>query len=116
MGYRLDIYKIEGENLKNIYYNTKLYGYHDESKFLSFMYLTSIGKLDYDQLFDYSAHNRLALNKKEFTIFCYLYNIDMNNYYEFSNEKDIFINDKIIKKELTDMVDYSDEIYIIGWC
>ena len=117
MGYRLDIHKLENGQTKNIFYGTKLFGYRDESKFLSYMYLVSIGKLEKDEFFDYGSGQNFALNKKEFTIFCYLYNIDMNKFYEYSDKKDIFINTEEIQKELLDDIDeYDNEIYIIGWC
>lgn len=117
MGYRLDIYKVEGNEIKTLFYGTKLYGYHDESEFLSYIYLVSIGKLEKDEMFDYGAGQRFALNKKEFTIFCHLYNIDMNKYYAFSNAKDIFIESDVIKNELmTSLTLYDNEIYIIEWC
>lgn len=115
MGYRLDIHKLENGQTKNIFYGTKLFGYRDESEFLSYMYLVSIGKLEKDEFFNYGSEQNFALNKKEFTIFCYLYNIDMNN--NFKDEKDVFINTKEIQEELLDDIkEYDNEIYIIGWC
>ena len=109
MGYRLDINKLNKGKLENVFYGTKLFGYHDESEFLSYMYLISIGKLEKNEYFDYC----FALNKKEFTIFCYLYNIDINKFYE----KDVFINAEEIQKELLDNIEeYDNEIYVIGWC
>ena len=42
MGYRLNIDKLEGGQLENVYYGTKLYGYKDESNFISFKYLLTI--------------------------------------------------------------------------
>ena len=54
MGYRLDIHKVVNtEKIDNIYYGTKLYGYKDKSNFLSYIYLVSIGKMDYEEFFDY---------------------------------------------------------------
>ena len=115
MGYRLDIHKLENGQTKNIFYGTKLFGYRDESEFLSYMYLVSIGKLEKDEFFNYGSKQNFALNKKEFTIFCYLYNIDMNKFYK--DEKDVFINTKEIQEELLDDIkEYDNEIYIIGWC
>ena len=118
MGYRLDIGKIKEDKIEPLYYGTKLYGYGDEEEFISYLYLISIGKLKGDEYFNYGSGIQFALNKKEFTIFCNLYNIDMNNHYDYSNEKDIFINDETIQNELmTDILDYkNNEIYIIGWC
>lgn len=118
MGYRLDINKIENGEIKNIYYGTKLYGYEHENEFLSYMYLISIGKLEKEEYFNYSSNQNFALNRKEFTIFCYLYNIDMNKFYEYGNgKKNIFINEEEIQKELmTDIQEYDNQIYIIGWC
>lgn len=116
MGYRLDIHKIENQEIVQLYYGTKLYGYVDEEKFLSFMYLISIGKLAPDTYFDYGTSCEFALNRNEFTIFCQLYNIDMNKYYQFKLEKDGFIQIPEIQKELSTSINDKNQIYIIGWC
>lgn len=122
MGYRLDIHKvINTEKTENIYYGTKLYGYEDESNFLSYIYLVSIGKMDYDEFFDYGSNQFICLNKKEFTIFCNLYSKDLA-YSDFNTEEkqidpDWFTNQIEIKKELMqDISEYDNEVYILSWC
>ena len=45
MGYRLNIDELEKGCLENVYYGTKLYGYKDESNFMSFKYLLTSIKL-----------------------------------------------------------------------
>lgn len=107
MGFRLNIDKIEDKEIKNVYYGTKLYGYVDESFLLSFMYLTSIGKIDYDTFFNYGCGVQIPLNKKEFTIFANLYTIDLNKENENYGKKDQFnfIEIDEIKHEILDTND-----------
>lgn len=122
MGYRLNIDKIENGKIKNIYYGTKLYGYCDEADLLSFIYLNSIGKVDYDQYFNYGSSIEITLDQREFTIFANLYELDLKNipteiwggHYE---EDFDFLSIKEIADELLDSLDdYRDDWnYLISW-
>lgn len=83
------------------------------------MYLISIGKLEKDEFFNYGSNQQFALNKKEFTIFCYLYNIDYEKVCKkyLGQGENYFLNCEEIKNELmNDINDYDNEIYIISWC
>lgn len=124
MGYRLNIYKIK-ENEKTyenefkiIYYGTKLYGYNDHEKFLSYIYLVSIGKLEYDSYFDYCEENKLILNKKELTIFINLY---MEDYFKYCNwkhtKKEIKEKFKKVLEECLNDIneDNLKDYYLIYW-
>lgn len=120
MGYRLDIFKIEenekfDKEIKNIYYGTKLFGYEEEEKLLSYMYLKSAGKLNGDEFFDYSSDISIPLNQVELTIFLNLYNIDFKKYNE--TEQNYILEQEKIKKELLeDINDFNPAItYLIEW-
>lgn len=123
MGYRLEIKKIvetDNSELKiiDIFYGTKLYGYEEENTLLSYIYLVSIGKLEHDEYFGYNSNQMICLNKKEFTIFSYLYNMDYNNYKTpYEKKIDDFINQESIKQELLDDIrEYDNYVYLISWC
>ena len=120
MGYRLNVRKMneeEKDKIINVYYGTKLYGYTTEEELISYMYLVSIGKLEHDEFFAYSSNQFFALNKKEFTIFCYLYNIDMEKNVFLSEKNNWFINQKEIQNELMyDINEYDNTVYLISWC
>lgn len=121
MGYRLEIRKITGDGdneIKNIFYGTKLYGYEDYTDLLSAIYLYSIGKIEKDDYFNYGTNHLICLNKKEFTIFCNLYNIDMEKN-QFEDEKNNwFINQEEIQKEMYEGIryGYDNEVYLLSWC
>ena len=114
MGYRLNIDKLEHGALSNIYYGSKLFGYEESSDQLSYIYLLSLGKIDVDTYFDYSANIEIPLNLREFIIFINLYNLDLNKYVK---EKDYIINIPEIQKEVVGVDIINDNaIYIISWC
>ena len=122
MGYRLDIAKIEryeDEEIKNIYYGTKLYGYGlelDES--LSYQFLKTIHKFDGTELFDYGITNECILNYEELRMFLKLYNIDYDNYktdYSYNKKKDYFIEQEEINDILINVGKYEFSNFIISW-
>jgi hypothetical protein len=77
MGYRLGIYvKEDYDKITNKYYGTKYYGYEDLEESLSYKFLQCINKFDGNEWFDYGEYNDIALNKKEFELFCKLYDLD----------------------------------------
>lgn len=76
MGYRLNISK-DKEDKETLFYATKLYGYYDNTKLLSYNYLVQIGKFEGDEFFCYGASNDIELNLEEFKIFCILYDYDL---------------------------------------
>ena len=76
MGYRLSIDRIKNNETINLFYGTKLYGYCDHTKLLSYNYLLQIGKFEGNEVFDYCITNEIELNYLEFKIFCILYDYD----------------------------------------
>lgn len=50
MCYRLNISK-DKEDKETLFYATKLYGYYDNTKLLSYNYLVQIGKFEGDEFF-----------------------------------------------------------------
>lgn len=78
MGYRPTFELVNDGTLS--YYGTKLYGYFDCKKLLSFRYLVSLGKLSEDTLFDYGMDNEIILSEKDFALFIDLYELDMRKY------------------------------------
>lgn len=111
MGYRLGVKTIdENDNIKDIYYGTKLYGYVDEQDLLSFKYLVILNKLDEDAYFNYGASHRIFLTYDEFKLFIYLYNEDLKKYRSeyFKNEPD--------NTFLKEFYNLDDEcMYILEW-
>ena len=115
MGYRLNIDELKKGCLENVYYGTKLYGYKDESNFISFKYLLTLGKIDEDTLFDYSSDFEIPLNSRELYVFLILYNLDMNQYSDYIDEKDSFLNVIEIKNLLNKIKDEYYGCYVISW-
>lgn len=116
MGYRLNIDELKKGCLENVYYGTKLYGYKDESNFISFKYLLTLGKITEDTVFDYSSDFEISLNSRELYVFLILYNLDMNQYSDYIDEKDSFLNVIEIKNLLNKIKDEYYGCYVISWC
>lgn len=120
MGYRLDINYLDlyNENeVKNLYYGTKLYGYNLElDKSLSYKFLKTIHKFSGEEYFDYGDYNEIILNYEELCLFLELYNIDYNNFYEYKKEDNEFLEQKEIKDLFTNVGKYEDLNFIVGWC
>lgn len=110
MGYRLDINIKNGNETKNLFYGTKLYGYCDEMLLSSYKYLIEINKFDGSEYFGYGATNEIELNYIEYITFICLYNQDLNNYGKY-NEKDSFIKDNDIINSILNR----HETYLIDW-
>lgn len=108
MGIRLGIdVRKECYQIENKYYNTKYYGYDTLENSLSYEFLRCIGKLDGSEYFGYSGDNEITLDKKEFKLFCKLYDLDLkNDGVEYS-----FIDDKDIQELLNGDYRY----YILNW-
>ena len=116
MGYRLDINYIDDNEIKNIYYGTKLYGYNlDLDDSLSYKFLKTIHKFDGDEYFDYCCDNTIILNYDELCLFLELYNIDFNKYYDFDHKDDDFINQKEINDILINVGKYENYNFLIRW-
>lgn len=79
MGYRPTFRCLDSSNLE--FYGTKLFGYVDERKCLSYQYLAEIRKIDPGEVvWDYCCDNRMVLTAPQFAIFAMLYEHDMNMY------------------------------------
>lgn len=111
MGYRLNINVQKGKKLQYIFYGTKLYGYCDETKLSSYNYLCKIKKFEGNEIFDYCCANQIELNYIEYITFVCLYNQDLNNFLNYIEEKDYFINNEEIRNSI--LKRYSK--YIIQW-
>ena len=116
MGYRLNIDELKEGCLEHVYYGTKLYGYKDESNFISFKYLLTLGKIDETTLFDYSNYFEIPLTSRELYVFLNLYNLDVNQYSDYIKEKDSFLNIPEIENILNKIKDEYYGCYIISWC
>lgn len=121
MGYRLDIAIIEryeNEEIKTLYYGTKLYGYQLElSESLSYEFLQTINKMNGEEYFNYGIDNTVILNYKELCLFLKLYNIDYNNYpyIAIDFKQDMFINLPEINDIIVNVGKYEDSNFIISW-
>ena len=107
MGYRLgiDIRNMNGE-IENKYYGTKYFGYGGEDNSLSYDFLKCIGRFDGTEHFGYSEDNEIVLNKREFELFCKLYDLDLKNTYDNYS----FIDDEEIQEILGKYA-----FYILNW-
>lgn len=109
MGYRLNISKDKEDN-ETLFYGTKLYGYCDHTKLLSYNYLVQIGKFEGDEFFCYGATNDIELNLEEFKIFCILYDYDLFKNTEICQIHE-FLSLDVIQKALNMKL----EKYYISW-
>lgn len=98
MGYRLNILDCNNHNIE--YYGTKLYGYVDTDKLLSYSYLIQIGKFDGDECFDYSCDNNIILDCVEYKIFIELYAHDLKEFGNYGKILSVTSNSEKILAEL----------------
>ena len=78
MGYRPTFESMSVENFE--FYGTKLFGYVEHEKCASFQYLKYLGLFDEDVIFDYGFENEIILTYKQFLVFFYLYEMDVQRY------------------------------------
>lgn len=111
MGYRLEVSKIT-----QVFYGTKLFGNYENEELKSYKWLQDNGYIDYDEYFyfGYGFEGNIVMDVKDFKEFAKVYNDDLNrlekDYKWF--KKDVFINEKAIKK-IFKMRDY--EKIMISW-
>lgn len=111
MGYR-PTFKCLDESVLE-FYGTKLYGYCDESKCLSYQYLVEIDKIDFDAIWDYGCDNSIILSATQFAIFAALYEIDMNKYSHY--HKGAFSWD-LVDNGIVNKIIQRDCQKLIYWC
>ena len=110
MGYRLNIDKIKNNETFKLFYGTKLFGYCDETKLLSYKYLIQIGKFEGNEIFDYGVTNDIELNYEEFKIFCILYDYDL-----FKNREIWHVHEFLSMHEIERTLNMKLDKYYISW-